>query len=93
LKTHFRLITDVLSEIRSEVMGKVVETTDAADFADWEWNVEAAVSAALSWSRRHTTTTKLLQYDRLLRLFNEFFKTRIAAQWIPERMQTEFAIA
>ena len=34
----------------------------------------------------------LLQCDWLLRFFHEFFKARVAAQWIPERQQFQLAV-
>src|SRR4029077_2434192 len=42
---------------------------------------------------RATCSRILLQRDRLLRFFDELFKARVAAQWIIERQQFQFAIA
>src|SRR5215471_7741064 len=56
--------------------------------------LEKIVSARAPKSRRESRVLPdLLQRDRLLRFFDDFFEARVAAQRLPERQQFQVTVA
>jgi hypothetical protein len=70
------------AKFRQLLRGRLEKTSDYTDVTDWEL-VEAAMPAGIVGFAGAPAATELFQRDGLLRFFNEFFKTRIAARRVP----------
>jgi len=88
-RTHFRPFTRVLSEIRSEVTLKVVETTDFADFTDWEYGGRRVGCFELEQASTPAVTTSYFSATGCSRLLflAQFLKSGIGAQRVPDRIE------
>jgi hypothetical protein len=82
MRSHFQPFTGVLREIWRGVTRKVRKTADCADVTDWGCRGSRLGCLCLMQAAR-LPLQSLLKRDRLLSFVQDFFKTRIAAQGIP----------